>query len=171
MFMSSYTNAFLILVWLLLKFIFTAFVCHTSWGAFHQAFCQWFSLTNFISYWNPCIWLAESKLVSENHWQKAWWNAPPPPPNFPYKVFYLQSYVHVLIYKCIDWVKKHWPSGKEIFCIRRGKKVWNAHTLKNHFYQHHLKRTRPTTECLPMWSTCKKRLYPFLCTGPNASLL
>ena len=48
----------------------------TPGGAFHQAFCQWFSLTNFISYWNPCIWLAESKLVSENHWQKAWWNAP-----------------------------------------------------------------------------------------------
>ena len=36
------------------------------WGAFHQAFCQCFSLTNFISYWNPCIWLAESKFVSEN---------------------------------------------------------------------------------------------------------
>ena len=50
-----------------------------SWesrGAFHQAFCQWFSLTNFISYWNPSIWLAESKFVSENHWQNAWWNAP-----------------------------------------------------------------------------------------------
>ena len=45
-------------------------------GAFHQAFCQWFSLTNFISYWNPCIWLAESKFVSEKHWQNAWWNAP-----------------------------------------------------------------------------------------------
>ena len=47
-----------------------------SWGAFHQAFCQWFSLTNFISYWNPCIWLAESKFVSEKHWPNAWWNAP-----------------------------------------------------------------------------------------------
>ena len=46
------------------------------WGAFHQAFCQCFSLTNFISYWNPCIWLAESKFVSEKHWQNAWWNAP-----------------------------------------------------------------------------------------------
>ena len=45
-------------------------------GVFHQAFSQWFSLTKFISYWNPCIWLAESKLVSENHWQNAWWNAP-----------------------------------------------------------------------------------------------
>ena len=45
-------------------------------GAFHQAFCQCFSLTNFISYWNPCIWLAESKFVSEKHWQNAWWNAP-----------------------------------------------------------------------------------------------
>ena len=29
-----------------------------------------------ISYWNPCIWLAESKFVSEKHWQNAWWNAP-----------------------------------------------------------------------------------------------
>ena len=47
-----------------------------SWGAFHQAFCQCFSLTNFISYWNPCIWLAESKFVSEKHWQNTWWNAP-----------------------------------------------------------------------------------------------
>ena len=47
-----------------------------AWGAFHQAFCQCFSLTNFISYWNPCIWLAESKFVSEKHWQNAWWNAP-----------------------------------------------------------------------------------------------
>ena len=45
-------------------------------GAFHQVFCQCFSLTNFISYWNPCIWLAESKFVSEKHWQNAWWNAP-----------------------------------------------------------------------------------------------
>ena len=53
-----------------------AWLTHGSWGAFHQAFCQWFSLTNFISYWNPCIWLAESKFVSENHWQNAWWNAP-----------------------------------------------------------------------------------------------
>ena len=49
--------------------------CHFR-GVFHQAFSQWFSLTKFISYWNPCIWLAESKLVSENHWQNAWWNAP-----------------------------------------------------------------------------------------------
>ena len=46
------------------------------WGAFHQAFCQCFSLTTVISYWNPCIWLAESKFVSETHWQNAWWNAP-----------------------------------------------------------------------------------------------
>ena len=50
------------------------------WGAFHQAFCQCFSLTTVISYWNPCIWLAESKFVSETRWQNAWWNAPPPPP-------------------------------------------------------------------------------------------
>ena len=48
-------------------------------GAFHQAFCQCFSLTTVISYWNPCIWLAESKFVSEKHWQNAWWNAPPGP--------------------------------------------------------------------------------------------
>ena len=47
-----------------------------TWGAFHQAFCQCFSLTTVISYWNPCIWLAESKFVSEKHWQNAWWNAP-----------------------------------------------------------------------------------------------
>ena len=45
-------------------------------GVFHQAFCQCFSLTTIISYWNPCIWLAESKFVSEKHWQNAWWNAP-----------------------------------------------------------------------------------------------
>ena len=62
-----------------------------SRGAFHQAFCQWFSLTNFISYWNPCIWLAESKLVSENHWQKAWWNAPPVYTNsYNYPVFWIR---------------------------------------------------------------------------------
>ena len=47
-----------------------------TWGAFHQAFCQCFSLTNIISYWNPCYWFAESKVVSEKHWQNAWWNAP-----------------------------------------------------------------------------------------------
>ena len=47
-----------------------------AWGAFHQAFCQCFSLTTVISYWNPCIWLAESKFVSEKHWQNTWWNAP-----------------------------------------------------------------------------------------------
>ena len=47
-------------------------------GAFHQAFCQWFSLTNFISYWNPCIWLAESKFVSENT-DKMLDEMPPPP--------------------------------------------------------------------------------------------
>ena len=54
------------------------------WGAFHQAFCQCFSLTTVISYWNPCIWLAESKFVSEKHWQNAWWNAPQvfPAPSF-----------------------------------------------------------------------------------------
>ena len=46
------------------------------WGAFHQAFCQCFSLTTVISYWNPCIWLAESKFFSEKYWQNAWWNAP-----------------------------------------------------------------------------------------------
>ena len=55
-------------------------VNNTIWGAFHQAFCQCFSprmgLTTVISYWNPCIWLAESKFVSEKHWQNAWWNAP-----------------------------------------------------------------------------------------------
>ena len=54
-----------------------------SRGVFHQAFSQWFSLTKFISYWNPCIWLAESKLVSEKHWQKAWWNAPQVPLGHP----------------------------------------------------------------------------------------
>ena len=59
-----------------------------SWGAFHQAFCQCFSLTNFISYWNPCIWLAESKLVSENHWQNAWWNA-------PLILILVSAYIHV----------------------------------------------------------------------------
>ena len=55
------------------------FICRRNmynWGAFHQAFCQCFSLTTVISYWNPCIWLAESKFVSEKHWQNAWWNAP-----------------------------------------------------------------------------------------------
>ena len=35
-----------------------------------------FFTDNFISYWNPCIWLAESKFVSEKHWQNTWWNAP-----------------------------------------------------------------------------------------------
>ena len=45
-------------------------------GAFHQVSCQWFLLTTVISYWNPCIWLAESKFVSKNHWQDTWWNAP-----------------------------------------------------------------------------------------------
>ena len=43
---------------------------------FMKLFCQRFSLTNCISYWNLCIWLAESKSVSENHGQDASWNAP-----------------------------------------------------------------------------------------------
>ena len=51
-------------------------------GAFHQAFCQCFSLTTVISYWNPCIWLAESKFVSEKHWQNALMKCPPPPPGW-----------------------------------------------------------------------------------------
>ena len=51
------------------------------WGAFHKAFCQWFSPTNVKSYWNPCIWLAKSKFVGENHWQNALWNAPRRPPH------------------------------------------------------------------------------------------
>ena len=46
------------------------------WGEFHRAFCQCFSLTTVISYWNPCIWLAESKFVSEKLWQNTKWNAP-----------------------------------------------------------------------------------------------
>ena len=37
------------------------------------------------SYWNPWIWLAESELVSENHWQNAWWNAPLTPPRLSTK--------------------------------------------------------------------------------------
>ena len=45
-----------------------------SGGHFIKRFVS--ALTNFISYWNPCIWLAESKFVSEKHWQNAWWNAP-----------------------------------------------------------------------------------------------
>ena len=44
-----------------------------SWALFHET-CQ--SLTTVISYWNPCIWLAESEFVSEKHWQNTWWNAP-----------------------------------------------------------------------------------------------
>ena len=51
-----------------------------SWGV---SFCLYRivpALSNgqnhFISYWNPCIWLAESKFVSEKHWQNAWWNTP-----------------------------------------------------------------------------------------------
>ena len=49
------------------------FTTLTSRAAFHET-CQ--SLTTVISYWNPCIWLAESKFVSEKHWQNTWWNAP-----------------------------------------------------------------------------------------------
>ena len=45
-------------------------------GHFIKRFVSVFSLTTVISYWNPCIWLAESKFVSEKHWQNAWWNAP-----------------------------------------------------------------------------------------------
>ena len=41
------------------------------WAAFHET-CQ--SLTTVISYWNPCIWLAETKFVSEKHSQNTWWN-------------------------------------------------------------------------------------------------
>ena len=54
----------------------TITITSASGGEFHQVFCQWFSLTTVISYWNPYIWLAESKFVSEKHWQNAWWNAP-----------------------------------------------------------------------------------------------
>ena len=57
-----------------------------------QAFCQWFSLTNFISYWNPCIWLAErnlsvkffgnaSQLVVSVRAHFCAPPSPPPPPN------------------------------------------------------------------------------------------
>ena len=45
-------------------------------GHFIKRFVSVFPLTTVISYWNPCIWLAESKFVSEKHWQNAWWNAP-----------------------------------------------------------------------------------------------
>ena len=33
-------------------------------------------MATVISYWNPCVWLAESKFVSENHWWDASWNLP-----------------------------------------------------------------------------------------------
>ena len=39
------------------------------WDSFIFLVDQWFSLTYVISYWYSCIWLAESKFVSENHWQ------------------------------------------------------------------------------------------------------
>ena len=82
----------------------------TSRGAFHQAFCQWFSLTNFISYWNPCIWLAESKFVSEKHWQNAWWNAPQ---EYPYPLF--KDVIAILRFECILY--RSLLSGKEIFAF------------------------------------------------------
>ena len=82
---QSWSRLFLVLVLILvLSYVQSLWDFHSCawswsrhlWGALHQAFCQCFSLTNFISYWNPCIWLAESKFVSEKHWQNAWWNAP-----------------------------------------------------------------------------------------------
>ena len=75
-------------------------------GAFHQAFCQWFSLTNFISYWNPCIWLAESKFVSEKHWQNAWWNAPPPLANVKASGFHKRGHLFKsLLWQFCPWAR------------------------------------------------------------------
>ena len=34
------------------------------------------SLTTVISYWNRYIWLAESRFITESHWQNTWWNTP-----------------------------------------------------------------------------------------------
>ena len=91
-----------------------SFIVSTTRGAFHQVFCQCFSLTNFISYWNPCIWLAESKFVSEKHWQNAWWNAPL---KFNLvvemiKALYLSYYLHhgwcqIMHYYAFTWSPKH----------------------------------------------------------------
>ena len=58
-----------------------------SRGHFIKRFVSVFPLTNFISYWNPCIWLAESKFVSEKQWQNAWWNAPLGPLKGPWKLW------------------------------------------------------------------------------------
>ena len=73
---SCFVVAVVVVIWLVICILEVWPNLISSWGVFHQAFCQCFSLTNFISYWNPCIWLAESKFVSEKHWQNAWWNAP-----------------------------------------------------------------------------------------------
>jgi len=43
---------------------------------FTKRFVSDFYWQTVISYWNPRIWLAESKSASENHWQDALWNAP-----------------------------------------------------------------------------------------------
>ena len=53
-----------------------------SRGAFHQAFCQCFSLTNLLSANQMQGFQKLITVVSEKHWQNAWWNAPPPPQDF-----------------------------------------------------------------------------------------
>ena len=79
-------------------------------GAFHQAFCQWFSLTNFISYWNPCIWLAESKFVSENHWRNAWWNAPQLVTAITLQLCTQKQYQNSFhVWNCNAFVASSWP--------------------------------------------------------------
>ena len=63
------------MLWYCVMFVdLTGFLMHL--GGISSSVLSVFSLTNFISYWNPCIWLAESKFVSEKHWQNIWWNAP-----------------------------------------------------------------------------------------------
>ena len=52
------------MLWYCVMFVdLTGFLMHL--GGISSSVLSVFSLTNFISYWNPCIWLAESKFVSE----------------------------------------------------------------------------------------------------------
>ena len=93
---------------------------HEIWGAFHQVFCQCFlALTNFISYWNPCIWLAESKFVSEKYWQNAWWNAPQ---NWDQVQFTNCLVTHYTV--LIQFVFEHWWKLNMQICI------WSAENQK-----------------------------------------
>ena len=100
-----------------------------SWGAFHQVFCQCFSLTNFISYWNPCIWLAESKFCQWKTLTKHLMKYPPRWVLLGY-VFIRWGILPHAVRSCPRTVYKNYPylgqNYRRFLCLR----FWmNMHSL------------------------------------------